>query len=339
MTPTRSPRSLAAVWLAIALALAAMAGPPAILGAQASAEYSATPLPGPIPPDTIASVSPGAAVAYDVFFDNIDTSNISQLYLNAATPNDGQNAPPNNGTLLAIESESRPGTCAITLSNDLSCAFGTVTPADSPIMLRVVYETPDSAGDFDVHFLFSTTGVSGDKKKNSHGDDYDAFTHVALVESDHFEGGYALNTDQVADLKVFSRQNPQWTAVNPPVANIPVVVAERRGSTFTCPGASAASCFGEWSYVSVNNGANYANTGGFTVQLGYDANKPKANFVHLFDAGVIDPVTMLPYELIDGTCSDSSPLASELPCKIVETSGGDTFVTLWLKVNGNIKGY
>lgn len=320
MTPNRSPRSLAAVWLALTLALAAMAGPAVILGAQADADFSATPLPGPIPPGTTASVSPGAAVAYDLFFDNIDTSNISQLFLNAATPT--------GGTLLAIESNSRPGTCAIDAGN-LTCAFGSVTPSDAPIMVRVVYDTPASTGSFDIDFLFSTTGVSADKKKNSHGDDYKAATHVTLVASDDFAGGYSLNTDQVSDLQTLSRRNPQWTAVNPPASNIPVVVAERAGSLFACPGASAASCFGQWSYIAVNAGATYPD--GFSVQLGIDANKPNANFVHLFDDGT--------FELITESCSDSSPEAAELPCKIVTTSGGDTFVTLWLKVNGNIKGY
>lgn len=320
MTPKRSPRSFTAVWLALALALAAMAGPSAILGAQAEADFSATPLPGPIPPGTTASVSPGAAVAYDLFFDNIDTSNISQLFLNAVTPT--------GGTLLGVETTNRPGACTTT-NNTLSCSFGSIAPSAAPIMMRVVYDTPASTGNFDIDFLFSTTGVAADKGKNSHGDDYKASTHVTLVASDHFAGGYSLNTDQVSDLQTLSKQNPQWTAVNPPASNIPVVVAERAGSLFACPGASAASCFGQWSYIAVNAGATYP--GGFSVQLGIDANKPNANFVHLFDDGT--------FELITAPCSDSSPDATELPCKIVTTEGGDTFATLWLKVNGNIKGY
>jgi hypothetical protein len=346
MIPTRSPRSprsLTALWLALALALAAMAGPSTAVGAQVMVIGTSTPLPGPIAVpsghDPVpAAVSPGAHVAFDVFFDNIDTSNISQLFLSAATPKIGDLT----GTLVRIESTNRSGACN-TDNNTLTCAFGALTPDDPAIRMRVVYLTPEAPGNFDVHFLFTTTGVSGDKKKKSHGDDYDVFTHVVLDDDDDFAGGYVLTTGQVTDVQDLSRRNPQWTAVNPPQADIPVLVGEFSGTLFTCPGTSASSCFGQWSFVGVANGTVFP--AGFAVELGYDANKPDVSFVHFFDSGheavegdLFDPVSGLYYELITETCSDASPDPSEMPCKTVDTAGGDTFVTLWLQENGWVKG-
>jgi hypothetical protein len=312
MTRNRSARALASLGLITTLALTALAGPGAVLGARAQADFSATPV--------LPAVSPGAAIAYDVFFDNIDSSNISQLNMRVTTPN--------GGTLLAIESTNRPGACA-TVGETITCSFGALTPDATPIEMRIVYTTPTSGTSFDPHFLFSATGVSPDKKKNSHGDDYDAHTAIALDDDSDFAAGYVLNSAlPVADVQTLSRRNPQATKVNPPAANIPVAVGEE-DATAACPGAAAASCFGQLSFLNVDDGASFP--GGFSVLISYNVNKPNANFVHFFDDGVT-------YELITQTCN-STTAPTNLPCKLINTSQGNTFATIWLTQNGRIQGW
>jgi hypothetical protein len=304
-----------------------------ILGAQASADHTATARPD--------SVTPGAKVAFDVYFKlaATETSSLSQLYLKAKTPTGAE--------LLGLEPGS-PSQGSCTTAVDLSCTFGAVKPGDV-ITVRVVYRTPTSGPSLTVPFKFDTTGVANDKGKNSHGDSYETPGVVALDGSGDFAGRY-IRFDET-DLTVKDNQilhatrNPQSTLVNAPAGAIGVTVGEAAGNTAVCP-AAAGSCFGQWSLVSVNNGAGY--TAGFSVVIGYKGNIGNASFVHLFDDydAVTNPTR---YELIEyvstdpddptDICSSSTPSAAELPCMILSTANGNSFATLWLNQNGRLSGY
>jgi hypothetical protein len=327
MIPKRSPRSLTAVWLALALALAAIAGPGTVLAAPKPSVMVSAPASPP-------TVTHGRHVVFDATFTNSpNRSNFAQFFLTAETPGDG-----GSGEAVLVDASPSQGSCDTT-TGDLSCTLGAVN-AGATVTVSVIYLTSSSGTSMSVDFDFTSTGNTGsDTPGRSHGDVYPVTGTVDLRTSDDFSGAY-LHTGEstvVSDLQTFSRRNPQWTAVNAPELGIGVSVGELSGAGPTCPGESAASCFGQWSAIYVAGGDVYPN--GFAVQIGYDANKPAANFVHLFDAGVTDPITGLPYELITNTCSSENPAAAELPCKIVTTSMGDTFATLFVKLNGNIKGY
>jgi hypothetical protein len=188
-----------------------------------------------------------------------------------------------------------------------------------------------------VAFNFNTTGVTkgkADKGGNSHGDSYAALPgSVSLLGGGDFAGLYIRDGD--SSLQVFDNQalhntrNPQSTLVNAPEDAIGVAVGE---ATFTCP-ASIGTCFGQWSVISVNGGYDYGADGeAFSVVIGYKGNIGNANFVHTDDDGNI-------IETITTTCSSDPPPFSEIPCKIITTSGGNSYATLWLTQNGRVSGY
>jgi hypothetical protein len=325
MIPKRFPRSLTANWLILTLLLAAMAGPGTLLAAPKPSSMVSVSAPASPP-----SVTHGRHVVFDATFTNSpNPSNFAQFFLTAETPGDGT-----PGEAVLVAAGPSQGTCDIT-TGDVSCTLGAVN-SGATVTVSVIYLTPTSGPSMAVDFNFTSTGNTGsDTPGRSHGDVYPVTGTVNLVTSDDFSGGY-LHTGAsmfVSDLQTFSRRNPQWTAVQAPELGIGVSVGELSGAGPACPGESAASCFGQWSAIYVAGGDVYPN--GFSVEIGYDAYKPNANFVHVFDKAY-DGITM---QNITTPCSSDAPAASELPCKIVTTMSGDTFATLWVLHNGNIKGY
>jgi hypothetical protein len=315
MFRNRSTRALASLGLTLSLAITAMAGPAAILGAQASADHTATAIPG--------AVTPGENVAFDVHFKNTSSSNLSELFLNART----SDATPAGGALVEVESTSRPGSCDAT-GVDLNCTFGAVN-AGAEVNVRVVYTTPAVQGTFTVPFLFSTTGVAPDKGKHSHGDDYPTSGSVSLDASLNYGGAYTSDDDLVVtDNQTLSkRQNPQYTQVTAPEGAIAVTVGE---ATFLCP-PTIGTCFGQWSVISVNGGADYSPDG-FSVVMGYQGNIGNAKFVHVTDLGVIVE--------LDECSANPAPVTERDPgCYFIDASGSNTIVTLWLSQNGRTSGY
>jgi hypothetical protein len=305
----RSTRA-ASLALTLSLALTSLVGPAAIFGAQPTADHVATSVPG--------KVSPGANVAFDVHFKNTDNSNLSQVYLNAATPA--------GATLVAVQSASQ-GSCS-GASGNLSCTLGAVR-AGASVDVRVIYTSPTGQASFTVPFLFSTTGVAADKGKNSHGDDYQTPGTVSLDASSDFAGAYTASAGQaVSDNQSLARSNPQFTKVNAPAGAIGVTVGEVGGATFACPPVAGGHCFGQWSVISVNSGASYG--AGFSVVLGYKGNIGNAKFVHVLDNGTAEAIT--------ATCTSKTSPAS-FNCKWIETASGNSFVTIWLTQNGRLSGY
>lgn len=309
-------RILAALGIFASLLLGTLVGPALILGAQPQAIYSATAIP--------ATVSPGANVAFDVYFKNDSSSNLAQFFLKAVTPS--------GATLVGVESQTQ-GTCDANATldataGDLSCTLGALN-AGTDLQLRVVYTTPTTGSAMSVDFLFSTTGVAPDRKKQSHGDDYHDLGTVTLDSSKDFAGAYTSASGQlVSDSQALhSTRNPQFTAVNSPSGAIAVFVSE--SNEVDCP-SGYSSCFGQWSHITVDYGATIA--GGFSVLLGYKGNIGNANFIHVLDDGSLEPIT-------DTCSSKTAPALAELPCKWVETAGGNTYATLWLTENGRIKAY
>jgi len=321
MFRNRSTRTLASLGLTFILALTAMAGPAAIFGKRALSENTATAIPGPVPPATVSAVTPGANVAFDLHFKNTSSSNLAQFFLDAVTPDTDDGA-----ALVEVESSNRAG-CDDS-GPDLHCAFGALN-AGAEINLRVVYTTPDLAGiRWTVPFNFSTTGVAPDGGGNSHGDDYPTPGVVDLSNALNFGGAYTSASGQVVtDNQILSkRQNPQYTQVNAPEDGIGITVGE---ASFACPD-SIGTCFGQWSVISVNDGAEYAD--GFSVVLGYYGNIGNAKFVHVTDGDAIVE--------LDECSANPAPLDERDPgCYFVDATGTNTLVTIWLVENGRLSGY
>jgi hypothetical protein len=310
MIRTRSARTLATLGVTVSLALTAIAGP--VMGAQASATFSATAV--------LQDVTPSGFVAYDVSFDLAEgeTSNLSQLFLTATTPN--------GWDLVGIESGSgfTASECDDT-GTDLTCSFGGMAPADPAIIMRVVYQVGTNTGPATVHFLFNTTGVSADKKKNSHGDSYDAFDEINVENNADLGGSYVQNTgDIVQNDQDVSRRNPQSIKVTSPAADIPITVNEDTNIS-DCTALFGNACFGNANVLNVNNGTSYA-PGGFKVEIVYNVVKPGASFIHFFDNGGSENLV---------TCG-ATPVA---PCAKVVTANGKTFATLYLNTNGKTFGH
>lgn len=323
MFRNRSTHALATLALTLALTITAMAGPAVILGGKALAEVKAPPLP--------AKVSPGAKVAFDVSFKNMSKSNLSQLFLKSTTAD----ATPAGGSFVEIESSSQ-GSCDSTDGN-VDCTLGAVA-AGATATVRVVYITPDVKGTFSVPFLFSAPGIAGDPGGNSHGDDYPVDAKVVMDDGKDFAGAYAFGGQIITDIQALhATRNPQFTQVTAPADAIGVGVSVGE-ATFSCP-LSLGTCFGQWSVISVGGGAPYPY--GFSVLMGYKGNIGNANFVHLFD-GYNATTNPTAYELItyaEDQCPSSSPSVLDIPCMIPSSSGGNSFVTLWLNQNGRLSGY
>ena len=283
-----------------------LAKPPAFAG-------SATAVPG--------TVSPGGTVRYNVSFTNTSPSNLSQLFLNAATPN--------GASLEAIVAGPSQGTCDDGGVN-LSCTFGALN-AGASVTFSVVYTTTGSGSSMTVPFVFSSTGSTGsDKGKNSHGDDFIVAGRVTLNGSDDFSGMYLFDPDEltVADNQNVGRQNPQSTKATSNQAGVPLTVGEVGAGSFDCPGISTASCFGQWSVVNLNDGAIVA--GGFEVVIGYDkvpGNADTVRFVHLVGSG-----STFITQMCGGTITVNC-IAS------IDQVASDVFYTLIVDNNGPMRGF
>lgn len=307
MIRNRSSRVLATLGVSISLALGALA-PVTVLAAQAQADFSSTAV--------LDAVSPDGFIAYDVSFVLADgeTSNLAQLFMQATTPADWD--------LVGIESGAFPGTCNDT-GTDLACTFGSYGPDDDAITMRVVYQVDDSLGDVTVEFKFNTTGVSGDKKKRSHGDDYIAADPISISDNGEYAGSYVQTAGAIVANDPLSRRNDQSVAVHAPVADIPVSLNED-DDLADCQ-AEQTGCFGNGVILNVGGGADFA-PGGFQVDISYNVNKPGAEFIHFFNDGTFENLA---------PCGET-PVA---PCASVMTAQGKTFATLFLNENGKVFGH
>jgi len=271
-------------------------------------------------PATPGMVSPGSYVRFDVSFTNPTSSNISQLYMTTKTAD----------TFVALVSGPSQGTCD-TSGPLLTCDFGALNAYTSASFV-VVYRTP-SSGSGNVDFIFTSTGDTGsDQGKNSHGDARTITGAVTVSTSRDFSGSYLYDPNDltVADNLNVSRQNPQGTKATGVGAGVPLTVGEYPPNTYVCPGESTASCFGEWSVVSLDNGNLVP--GGFEVVLVYDkvpGNNNSVRFVHLVGPGQT-PI------FITQSCSSSLTVNC---IKSVTSSQGDVFYTLIIDNNGPMRGY
>ena len=224
-----------------AMLAAMLIGPATVSAAQPGWEFTNLAL---LP----SAVSPGSSAGYSFTIHNGGSSNISHLYLT-----DSVNAAP---TYFV---NSRGTVCQ--QSPTLFCSFGALNSGDS-IDVTVAYATPTSGSAFDVTFQLNSNGATfSDRGGNSHGDSLNSpKLTTALSSNKNFAGAFSLDTTDVATDPSLSKQNPQSSAVTPPVSKIPVTVEDGLvtfggAGTDPCGTATLAHCIGDWARLNVDNGA------------------------------------------------------------------------------------
>jgi len=326
MIPTRSPRTLAALLLAMTL-VGALFASPALAAKPPKPGGTASPA---VPP----TVSPSTAdetnyVRFNVLFTNTTNSSLQQVTMEAETPADSD--------LEAVVAAPLVGGMAIGSTCDdsgvdLSCIIGTVE-AGLSVTLSVVYEVPVTTADkMDIAFIFKSTGAPGSDPRRSHGDDFPVIGTVFINEDGDFAGTYlydASDLDVATDQELTKRGNPQSTEAIGPQTGFPLTVQEVAGNTnlYNCP--PGETCFGEWSVVNVNNGLKYEP--GFVVVIGYDSVPGSASgveFVHLVGPSLTP-------SFIRESCDEDTTVNCIAD---VDNVSGDLFYTLILDNNGPIRG-
>jgi hypothetical protein len=294
MMPTRATRSLASIGLAWSLVFALLLLPSSALAKTPNWSGSVTPTPPTVPA--------GGVAGYEVSITNNGPSNISKLYL--AT----QPGAPNP----VYVSDPR---CKST--GPLQCSFGALRKKRS-LTVTVAFPTPaESSSDFEVTFVWTTSGLGKGGGDNSHGDAL-VLTGTTAVSDDlqDFAGGFLVpgGPTLVANDQDIGTANPQAASLFAPRTGIGATVGD--GSPGICP--PGFECFGEATNLVVGNGST--QYGMFRVVMTIDSSiipsgVTPASFgvLHVLDNGTVDEITDL--------CPPSGTPSS--PCKKVETLGSE----------------
>ncbi|HEX9635168.1 MAG TPA: hypothetical protein VGB34_06780 [Candidatus Limnocylindria bacterium] len=348
MTPKRSPRSLTTVWLALVVALAALAGPAMTLAATPNWTGSLEALP-PV-------VSSGAVAGYRATITNPGPSNVSQLsvtaafsqpYVAASLPDTGPDPVHvklvKDGVTLADACGEDP------LDGPVSCTVGALN-AGSTAVLVVAYQTSGTAA-AGVTVRWTTTGLGSGGGDNSHGDVLNQFFTEAnpptsFNPSANFDGGFTEEPDEsFATSGPFSASNLFTTSFTTEDAFVPVMVQDDTTAAFaTCP--EGETCYGQPTQdailLSINEGEPFDALTPFTIKVLKDAvpkgsNVSRVVVVHYFDPGSFDPDTEPAYELISNDCpKNATPTGT---CRTVSWDGktGIWTIVVYLEENGVIK--
>jgi hypothetical protein len=279
-------------------------------------------------------VANGADVAYLVHIWNEGPSNISTLYLSTVT---------NDVPVYLVNDPNYPA-CQSGTTAKLNCALGSLAPSDDQggIWLTVGYQT-GGASPYNPQFLVNSNGFTKtDKKNTSHGDtlglDPNLTIGTGLRSDGDFGGGFVLNQNSVGNNGTLGKNNPQSTAVTPPVAFIPVTVedalADAAFPDFSCASlCGSRSPFGQWSRVNVNHDQDFGTTFFPVTLMFYGKSLPstisKSNIqlIHTNDTG--GAATVLPQ------CAQGAALEN---CIQVTQVGGNFKVVAWVDHNGGFKG-
>ena len=272
-----------------------------------------------------AAVTPGGDAGYRITITNNGPSNISQLYLvtdSSATP--------------VYLTSSRPGTCNElgALTGPLSCSFGALND-DASVVVTVAYSTVGTSGNaFAIKFQANTTGNTfSDTKDRSHGDQLTTSASTSLNANKNFAGTFSPDDDgAIANDANLTGNNKQATGVSGIPAGYEATVEDGPGTTGTCTSSGPVPCnalFGEWSVVTVGEGATFGDY--FIVTIKFKTGTP-TGFLHSY----VDPaVPSLTIQEAIGPCTGGVPAAS-IPC-FTWNDATDT-ASIYTYHNGSFKG-
>jgi hypothetical protein len=284
--------------------------------------------------EVVGGVSSGSAQAFDVTITNNGPSNISSLFLLASKDTTGNNllADP----VVFLTSTERPDSCV--QNGAVLCSFGAVN-AGVTLHVQVAYSVPFSTGDGNISFELNTTGlVLGGN--NSHGDatfSSQSVTLLTAADADKAGKWTTIVLDSLANNQGISSSNPQATKLQGLDQHVPASVEDGTGITFNCPKAQCKSkFFGQWSKVSVNNGAAFGTA--FEVTITIAASALPSN---------LDPTKVIVYHVlnngsvvqISNACTTTPPTGSMPECRDTSFDGsGNLVINVWVYENGGFKG-
>jgi hypothetical protein len=281
-------------------------------------------------------VSYGGQVRFDVTWTNTSGANLPTVFVKAGLPL--------NSTFIGEIGLPSQGTCDTSDPKVFSCAFGTVNNGAS-VSFSVVYQVPSSGPTpFSVNYVFTAQGnTTNDTPGKSRGDDMPVTASVSLTSDQESGGSYIFDTGLTAqNNQILNKKNNVQSAKMTFTlaagsdgfgASVREIAAGSADAA-TCP-ATLTTCFGNWNSLSVNGGQDVP--GGFTLLLGYvsvPGNGSTVHFVHVSSPTVFKAIT-------DAcTYTDGSTTPNNIPCIAgITSSGGNTYYTLWLGHNGQVRAF
>jgi hypothetical protein len=269
----RTWQRLGLITAAAALAMSVVGGGTASATTPAwSVGYGDSYLASPAPTTgaSSASVSAGARVGFFVWLHNGDTSNISQLFLNAATTP--------TATVFGAQwtikdvldtTVVRSGTCPN--ATPLACSFGALNSGQT-VYVVAAYTLASNLSDGatqSVTFDFNTTGTPPDKNDKSHGDLNSISDSIMVTRNGDAAGDFNFNQASltVADNQKVNGNNQQATSATFAQVLTGAAVGDSPSLTIPCdatllPGFDCQSLTSLVSAVEVGHGKTFNNTSG-----------------------------------------------------------------------------
>jgi uncharacterized repeat protein (TIGR01451 family) len=285
-------------------------------------------------------VTRGQPVAYVVQVGNRGPSNVNHVTLEAPTP----------AGFSYLRAITTKGSCNAAPAPTPICDLGTYRD-DAASLVVLIYTTAPSAAIRTFDFTVTVRGGEGGKDQ-PHSSHTDTFTDTAattvLATNPNFTVQYIVpegddvTTGGIDGAQALSATNPQGTQAFVPATQfgLPASVGEIGGPNTHCPAQFIGSCFGQTSTLSVGDGV--AITPYLRVKVRFDRSEVpyglkehKLRIIHWFDG-----FPTAGFEEITRICSDTTPHANELPCRLRahRPADGDWVVTIYLTSNGFIKG-
>ena len=303
-------------------------------------------IPAPTSGASSSAVSAGSEVGFFEWLHNGDTSNISQLYLNATTQPSATVA----GAVWTIKNASdvvvRSGTCPT--ATPLVCSFGALN-AGNTVYVVAAFTIGGNVADNTVQnatFNFNTTGTPPGKNQ-SHGDAKVVTDSVLVTKNGDAAGDFNLNdvSITVADNQSLNGQNRQATSASVSAFMTGVAVGDSPNLVTPCDTTLTVG-FPAWfdcsqltsltSVVEVGNGKIFQNTSGgpgIKVLITFSKAPNQLSGSNPFVYHYWVDAAGAHAELITATCDSNSLPTNLTPCLIV----GNKNVTVWLFHNGPMR--
>lgn len=285
-------------------------------------------------------VTRGGPVSYVISVGNAGGTTVNHVTLEAVTP-------PGFTYKRALTTQ---GMCNAAPAVDPLCALGQYAPGP-PSLVVLIFDTAADAPLGDTTFTVTVKAGEGgtDRPHSAHLDTFTAedVTQVLDVNDDrtiHYivPEGDDITTGGIFGATALSPTNPQGTLAVVPATpfGLPASVEEIGNAEDQCPAAFTDECFGQTSAISIGNGIILSPY--LIVQVRFDyseaphgLNDRKLGIIHWFD-----PYPDAGYEEINAICSDATPAAEELPCRLPaqQMQDRDWLVTIYMTSNGFVIG-
>ncbi|RPH36790.1 MAG: hypothetical protein EHM90_01145 [Chloroflexi bacterium] len=322
------------VSLAISLTLLPVGSVPALAASDLTVEIVSSPI----------QVTRGEPVSYVVQIGNGGGSTVNHVTLEADTP----------AGFTYRRAITTQGTCNVAPAADPLCELGQFPPGPGGLVV-LIFDTSPTMPLVTFDFAVTARGGEGgnDQPHSAHNDTFtdEAETTVVAASPDftiHYivPEGDAITTGGILGATALSAGNPQGTQATVPATpfGLPAAVGEFGDEETLCPAEFAGKCIGQASAVSVGGGIVIEPY--LIVQVRYDfgevgvINDRKLKIIHWLDDDPFDATPPTTYVVISTICSDATPSADELPCRLPlqRMPDRDSLVTIFLEHNGFIKG-